>query len=464
MTSTNTRPMLSASRRGVLLVGACSGLGALSLLLPATLSFDPWAWLVWGREVGQLDLDTTGGPSWKPLPVLVTTMLAPLGPAAVSLWMLVARTGALLGLVATYRLAARFAGAPAGVIAAALLLLTPDGDPRFLRLVGEGHVAPLTIALALFAVEAHLDERRRTALTLGWGVALLRPEAWPLLGIYALWLWWRDPSTRVFVVAILASVPMLWFGGDWWGSGSPWHGADAARVAASESLGGRTASALTAAGAMVVAPAWVAAGFGLVTARRRGERVLLAVAAGALAWSALVAALAVTLGYAALSRFYLPAAAAVCVLAGVGVVCSLPSPGRVRMLWVVGIVVAVALAVPRAAGIGPVVVAVADRGVLEADLDVVIERSGGPEILTSCGDVSVTGSGLLRPAVAWKLDLPLHRVPRARVDHPGTMLLRSGSSPDRQMSLRSGAVVLARSSHWVAYAVDCPEAELHSFR
>ena len=61
--------------------------------LPATLAYDPWAWLVWGREIGHLDLDTTGGPSWKPLPVVITTPLAVLGDLAPTLWLVVARTG-----------------------------------------------------------------------------------------------------------------------------------------------------------------------------------------------------------------------------------------------------------------------------------------------------------------------------------------------------------------------------------
>ena len=49
-----------------LVVGGCVALSALALLLPATLAYDPWAWLTWGREIAHLDLDTTGGPSWKP--------------------------------------------------------------------------------------------------------------------------------------------------------------------------------------------------------------------------------------------------------------------------------------------------------------------------------------------------------------------------------------------------------------
>ena len=46
-------------------------IAAASLLLPWALAFDPQAWVVWGRDVGRLALDTRGGPSWKPLPVVV---------------------------------------------------------------------------------------------------------------------------------------------------------------------------------------------------------------------------------------------------------------------------------------------------------------------------------------------------------------------------------------------------------
>src|SRR2546421_13115438 len=34
-------------------------IGALSLLIPSTPSYDPWAWLVWGREIIHVDLQTT---------------------------------------------------------------------------------------------------------------------------------------------------------------------------------------------------------------------------------------------------------------------------------------------------------------------------------------------------------------------------------------------------------------------
>ena len=57
----------------------CLAVAALSLVFPSTPTYDPWAWIMCGREILQLDLVTTGGPSWKPLPVLFTTPFAIFG-------------------------------------------------------------------------------------------------------------------------------------------------------------------------------------------------------------------------------------------------------------------------------------------------------------------------------------------------------------------------------------------------
>src|SRR3954454_1801657 len=65
----------------VIAVVACSVLGIVSVLtLPSLPGYDPFAWVVWGREVAHQFLHpsepfiTGGGPSWKPLPVLFTTV------------------------------------------------------------------------------------------------------------------------------------------------------------------------------------------------------------------------------------------------------------------------------------------------------------------------------------------------------------------------------------------------------
>ncbi|MGH2969298.1 MAG: hypothetical protein ACRDK0_09570, partial [Solirubrobacteraceae bacterium] len=69
------------------LIGACAALSALSLLAPWTLAFDPQVWVMWGSDAFHLRLDTEAGPSWKPLSVLVTTLLAPFGDGAEPLWL-----------------------------------------------------------------------------------------------------------------------------------------------------------------------------------------------------------------------------------------------------------------------------------------------------------------------------------------------------------------------------------------
>ena len=442
-----------------MVVGVCAAISVVSLRLPATLAFDPWAWLVWGREIGQLDLDTTGGPSWKPLPVLVTTVLGAAGDLAPALWLVVARTAGLLALVVTYRLAARYAGHAAGVLAAGLLLLTPDGGPRFLRLVVEGHSAPVTATLCLWAVDRHLEGRHAQALVLATALSLERPEAWPFLVLYAVWVWRHEPARRPLVGLALAAVPVLWFGADWWGSGDFWHGADAAQVESS-GLADRLALVWERTARVVVTPAWVAAAAALVTAWRRGERTLLALGAGAAAWLLLVGAMSVTLGYAALSRFLLPAAAALCVLAGVGLVriVSAVPRGAARFACVAAIAaVSLPFVVTRVSSFGTVVDGVTSRAELERQLDLVVERAGGSEAVLACGRVVVRQSDVPRVAMAWKLDVPLDRVERRLGDQPGVVFVRARRAEDDRLAARPPDEVaqLGRTAEWAVYAIGC---------
>jgi hypothetical protein len=117
-----------------MLAAACLALAALAHFLPAEPTYDPWAWISWGREIVHWDLDTRTGPSWKPLPVLFTAPFALLGnSAAPALWLVIARAGALLALVMAFRLARRLAGEPWGIgagLVAALALVTSTGFIR----------------------------------------------------------------------------------------------------------------------------------------------------------------------------------------------------------------------------------------------------------------------------------------------------------------------------------------------
>jgi hypothetical protein len=430
-----------------------------TLLVPAANGYDPWAWLVWGGEISQGTLDTTGGPSWKPLPVVGTVVLAPLGTAAPTIWLLVTRTIGFMGIAFTYRLAARYAGVAAGALAVGLLLLSPDPDPRFVRLLLEGHSGLATATLALWAFERHLDRRFGEALVVGTALALLRPEAWPFLALYAVWVWRADRRLRALVAGCLVSVPLLWFVPDWWGSGSPLHGADAAQVAFRDTTN-RIELAIRRAGELVIVPAWIAAGFGVISAVRRRERALVAAAGAAAVWIALVIAMTAVFHYAALSRFFLPAVAVASVLAGIGIVRALEAvptgPSRI-MACLVLVAVGAVTAAPRAAGITDVMAEVREQARLEADLLDVLDQVGGIAIVASCGPISVDGWGGMRPALAWHLGVPMSRLGYGPLDAEGIVLARPGSRRDASLTLAADPTVelLAANDRWAVYAVDC---------
>lgn len=452
---------LSDRWRAILVVGGCLLVAVATLPVPAALGYDPWAWMVWGREVGRLSLDTTGGPSWKPLPVLGTSLVAPVGGLAPTLWLVVARTAGLLALVGAARVGARLAGPWAGGLAAVLLLLTPDDEARYLRLVAEGHSAPITAALVLWAWDRHLAGHHRTALVLGALLGLDRPEAWPFLGLYMAWLWWRQPGARPLVAGVAVSLPVLWFGADWWGSGQALHGADVAQVDAQDT--DRLPTGLRRATGSVPAVVWAAALAGAVLAARARDRAVLVASAAALAWLAIVVAMAVAFGYAAIGRFHLPAAAVLCVLAAVGVVRTVRTvPGghwRTAAITAV-VVVGVAGLAGRTSGLAELGRDVAARAAVEEDLDQAIEAAGGGSaVATGCGRVVTDDPSIPRVAVAWKLDLPLHRVDgvRSPVDGPATAVVRTDGRIGRAYAAGApGVVERGRAGRWTIYTVGCP--------
>src|ERR1700754_19721 len=109
-------PAVAVRSRVMLLI---LGLTALSFLVPAAPTYDPWAWIIWGREIAYLHLSTVDGPSWKPLPILFTTPFSVFGSLAPYLWVFVGRAGTIAGVVMLFRLGRRFGGLPAAVAAAA---------------------------------------------------------------------------------------------------------------------------------------------------------------------------------------------------------------------------------------------------------------------------------------------------------------------------------------------------------
>jgi hypothetical protein len=75
-------------------------LAVASLALRSVPTHDPWAWVVFGRElvVPGLGFSPVAGTGWKPLAVLFSAPLALFGPGAPSLWLVVVRCAGLAAM------------------------------------------------------------------------------------------------------------------------------------------------------------------------------------------------------------------------------------------------------------------------------------------------------------------------------------------------------------------------------
>jgi hypothetical protein len=209
-----------------IVAGALLGLAALSLLAPSTATYDPWSWIVWGREVVHGDLNTVSGPSWKPLPVVVTAVASLFGSAAPDIWIVVARAGTLAGVAAAFLLARRIAGTAAGVVASVPLLFAPWFFKHGWFANSEG----ILVLFVFSAILAELDRRRGVAMACWVAAALLRPEAWPFLLVYAGWVAWRsDVRGRLAVLGGLVILPPAWLLPEKWGSGDFWRASSRAQ-------------------------------------------------------------------------------------------------------------------------------------------------------------------------------------------------------------------------------------------
>jgi hypothetical protein len=408
----------------LLLVLGCVLLAVLAHFLPAGPTYDPWAWISWGREITEWDLDTRTGPSWKPLPVLFTTPFALAGDeAAPELWLVIAQAGGLLAFAFTYRLAARLAGWPAGVIAATGLILADE----FIRNFARGNSEGLLVGLCLWAIERHLDGHQRQAFLLGVGAGLLRPELWPFLLLYGLWLMWTDPRTRLLVVGCGVLTLLLWFVPEYLGSGDFFRAASRAREPNPDSAAFADIPFLETfrrSASVLMVPLLLGAVLALVRAWLDRDRLRLAL--GAVAAALMVAVAAMTqAGFAGNLRYVALPAALVCVLAGAGWVDLVrDAAARFGRAW------AGALAAVLLAAAAPFVVDDIDK--LAFDLDVVraeselydrlppiVAKSGGAAALLGCGPVYAPPFEV--QAVAWAMHVHSSQV-GIFASPPGTVL------------------------------------------
>jgi hypothetical protein len=281
-------------------------------------------------------------------------------------------------------------------VLAVLLLVLVDG---MLRYVAEGYSEPVVVALLLGAVLAALERRPGVALAALTGAALIRPETWPLLVLYGVWCWRAQPQLRVWLGVAVAAIVVLWFGGQWLGSGDPLAGSKLARAASvPDSSFAGVALPFVVAWIGVVAALW----WGL---RRRDAGVLLP-AGAAVAWTLAVLFLDVV-GYPGIERFLVPAAALWSVVGAIGLVW-LVDEARALGGWAAAVGAAVGLAlvgvgfgIARVDGVATDADLVAQRVDAQTQLRDAVARIGRERLARSAPCVNVA----FQTSLAWQLDL-----------------------------------------------------------
>jgi hypothetical protein len=425
-----------------MLVG-CLALATISLfVLPRNLAYDPWSWMIWGREIIHLHLNTRyAATAVKPLPIFFDTLFAPTGALAPILWLLIARAATLLSLALAFRLGRRLGGVGAGVIAAVGLAVS-DEFLGYLFLAGMSE--PMATAAVLAAVENHLQSRRRWAYVCLVAAGLLRPEAWPFLILYSLWLAYPHVTRRRAIGVVVAfAVPVVWFVIDWFGARQFFRSAGAATR---ESQGGPLLSREPGLATfretwhLMSAPIVVLFLLGCVAAlvawRRSGRPGATAwFGAGAIGWLVVDAVLAQGRLATGAPRYLLPGVALACVVAGVFVADVIRALRRRLPDSRVSIAVAVLLCLGLAVSAVPRVVQTGRQlrtGVREgrqsatemSHLQRAINLAGGRSAILSCGPIITKNFQV--PLVAWQLRIPLDEIGYVPVSS-GTVLEQNGS-------------------------------------
>ena len=421
-------PRIARWQLDVLAALICLGLALIAQrTLPSLPSYDPFSWIVWGHEIarhvagGHVHVILRGGPSWKPLPVIFTTIFGFFGGHAVACWIVFCRAAGLYALYLAMMVGARVgasrpwaaAGPIAGVLAGVAVLLMLDWLHFMFRATSE----PLTVTAALLWVDWHLRGRRLAALSAGTALALMRPESSALAGLYALWCLWRLPGVwrRIVVLAELALIPAAWVVPPWITEHKPFMSANQARDYTGNHGHNLYTIALHRADFLLMWPVLAGAVAMTLLALWRREWFAVGLAGVCIAYVGIVEVMTIH-GYPGLTRFLLPVGAIACVLAGAGVVrlAELVHPvgGGAGAVLLAGVLTAIA--VPFCAsrltdfGFERGEAAHAVRGYHA--LVLAAQRTGGTPGILPCRTSRVAVNHDEQPSLAWTLGVPLNRV------------------------------------------------------
>jgi hypothetical protein len=436
-------------------------LASLAVVAPAP-SYDPWAWLLWGRELADGGMSTVAGPAFKPLPVAVCALVAPFGSAAPWLWVALVRAAAVVAALLAYDVARRLAGGsrPAGALGAVAVLLC-GALPAY---TAAGSEPALVLALGLGAIVAWRERRMRVALACIAACALLRVEAWPFAAAAGIVLWRRRPEDRALLAALTLAVPAAWLLPELAGSGELLRSGARARLPNPGQPALADVPALAALRAAVALPLWpLWAGVAALVALRAGaahhtaagrppaaarRNAALALAGAGAAWIAIVAAMAQA-GFSGEPRYALPGAALLALAGAAGL--AEAARGRPLAIAAAAALVLVAAA-PRIAGLGDVRARQAYQWRLASDLRTAVAEVGGARAVLACGRPYV---GRLRgPLMAYRMGVEKRRVEPDAAPRPPGMVFRSalGDGAPVEPAAPPGFTPVARAGTWEVLA------------
>ena len=458
MRSDTVAPARPSRPGSAVTVASAVAVAALSLLVVAPApSYDPWAWLLWGREISELRLSTAEGPAFKPLPVAVCAVLAVLGDTVAPVaWVLLARAGAVIAIVASSRLATELSGGrrAAGMLAGLAVALTGS----FLGHAASGLSEPMLIAFALVGVASARRGRPRAALACATACALIRVETWPFLLVAGAVTWRRRPRLRIAVVMAAVLVPLAWFGPELLGSGDLLRSGARARIPNPGQPALAPVPALASfaqAVPLVPWPLWLGVGALLALARRSPARAqsvrALAPALIGAAWLALVAAMAQA-GFSGEPRYALPGAALIAMSGAIGVVAALQRAApRIPVVLAALLPVALIVADPGDA-VDRIPAAQAHHWGLSTGLRQAVELAGGRRAVIACGTPYV---GPYRGTLAaYQLDVAKHVVEPDRPPRAAGVIfqsrLKAASAPVPRRA--AGFTEIGRHGTWRVFA------------
>ncbi|MCX6388432.1 MAG: hypothetical protein NTX07_06845 [Solirubrobacterales bacterium] len=317
-------PAGSSSRLGfAAALGLCAIAAAVSLIpLGQETGNDANSWLVWAGQLAQgHSINFSVGPSWKPLPVLLSLPFEFLsGQLAAHLWLWFVRFCLLATSLLLFKLTRREWGLLGGAVAA----LLPFAIGPWLTAGIAGMSEPVLIAASLAAITAGTSGRPRLALGFAIAAGLVRPEVWIFVLFWLTWRMLKDGEPFRTVAREGLGALSIWF--VLWFVLPVSAGAKALQASdrASEFMDlGANGSAIFGVWLRVVPQkAWILIPVGLLAGavlrhQRRGRFALLAAAAAAV-WLVETLALNLVGVEPGISRYAIPAGIALCALAGAG--------------------------------------------------------------------------------------------------------------------------------------------------